>query len=745
MPKRKKRPWVSTDVLDASKARSSAKVTERKAREKAFREANPERFIEANPERFIEESARRARLATGAASSKALKDDSVRQHSNFAGETESSALDGRGKHQNKQRSDSRRSNHYFGGEDVSGVDVDPKTFPMHEPWQTRDGITSEEFERRRARVEAVTREIGTSARHKQLRKACHLFVRLIQSEGLVPTPYTYTSLLNAYVNTGTMDGAEALMARMWEVGCAPNVVSYTTLLKGYLLVANVDAAKHTLEGMKHPVLPDLRAINTYMRVCLRCGDLAKAIDAYGRMSEWDVVPDTSTFKLFGRLLAQGLKIDDVKKLIKSIKHGDQLKWTNDPRCGPCQFWRAGNCERGVNCRYYHDQTIAQRDAGERAIEQNDLFAHLHINCAHAMSITSDMKGCKKHIKKASEYLPKDDDDADVHTAIDGEHNKDERAKLYKATHRDELRLEVKRIESFADRVLSGAQPLPLLNEHFARTLIFSSRILQMPPRGTTMSSESVETLRSDLFAALQNTMGLSGKGESVRKSISKIIADDGTLRFDKMFGRKKNDARELNLEVAAGNGDWAVEQAKADVGADWISLELRHDRVYSIFSRAVCEGTSNFAAMGGDAAYVFRRHIKESSISNVFVNFPEPPHHSGDSQADNSLVLLTEDFFRDVHASLQNNGGLIIFSDNHRYMRTLARMLGDLGVFTARDADFSSGEVATPCETIAGVPLYEGVPGCKCGHRVFQQSYFDRFWENGQHNDRFFISVAARK
>ena len=153
-----------------------------------------------------------------------------------------------------------------------------------------------------------------------------------------------------------------------------------------------------------------------------------------------------------------------------------------------------------------------------------------------------------------------------------------------------------------------------------------------------MSSESVETLRSDLFAALRNTMGLSGNGESVRKSISKLIADDGTLRFGKMFGRKKNDARELNLEVAAGNGDWAVEQAKADFGADWISLELRHDRVYSIFSRAVCEGTSNFAAMGGDAAYVFRRHIKESSVSNVFVNFPEPPHHSGDTQADNSLA-----------------------------------------------------------------------------------------------------------
>ena len=84
-------------------------------------------------------------------------------------------------------------------------------------------------------------------------EACRLFVRMIASEGLVPSPYAYASLLNAYVNTGTMDGAEALMERMREVGCAPNVVAYTTMLKGYMLVADVDAAWRLIDGMTHPV------------------------------------------------------------------------------------------------------------------------------------------------------------------------------------------------------------------------------------------------------------------------------------------------------------------------------------------------------------------------------------------------------------------------------------------------------------------------------------------------------------
>ena len=38
-------------------------------------------------------------------------------------------------------------------------------------------------------------------------------MRMIASEGLVPNGVA-ASLLNAYVNTGTMDGAEALMERM---------------------------------------------------------------------------------------------------------------------------------------------------------------------------------------------------------------------------------------------------------------------------------------------------------------------------------------------------------------------------------------------------------------------------------------------------------------------------------------------------------------------------------------------------
>ena len=58
----------------------------------------------------------------------------------------------------------------------------------------------------------------------------------------------------------------------------------------------------------------------------------------------------------------------------------------------------------------------------------------------------------------------------------------------------------------------------------------------------------------------------------------------------------------IKLEIASGTGDWVVAQAQADVGkAAWAALELRHDRVYGIFSRMVLKQVPNLCVIGGDA------------------------------------------------------------------------------------------------------------------------------------------------
>jgi hypothetical protein len=43
-----------------------------------------------------------------------------------------------------------------------------------------------------------------------------------------------------------------------------------------------------------------------------------------------------------------------------------------------------------------------------------------------------------------------------------------------------------------------------------------------------------------------------------------------------------------------------------------------------------------------------------------------------------------------------------------------------------------------------GVELHDGVPGAEDGHVVNVTSYFDRFWEQGNHVDRVFFVLAKQ-
>ena len=120
----------------------------------------------------------------------------------------------------------------------------------------------DEKERRRSRAEVITRLIASAAQHKQLGKAVAHYRQLVTRERLIPTSYTYASLINAYVNSGHMPGASEVLRRMRAVpGMAPNVVVYTTLLKGHMLAGDVDAAEALMRQMprQKPPYPWTRA------------------------------------------------------------------------------------------------------------------------------------------------------------------------------------------------------------------------------------------------------------------------------------------------------------------------------------------------------------------------------------------------------------------------------------------------------------------------------------------------------
>ena len=114
----------------------------------------------------------------------------------------------------------------------------------------------------------LNKKIKTAGQKKELGEAKKLFEE-IKSEGLEPSVLSYTSLLNAYVRSGDLDGAQGVIELMRKAGCEPNVVTYTSLLKGYSQDGNLVGAKKVMADMKkNGVELNIRTYNTFLRGCV---------------------------------------------------------------------------------------------------------------------------------------------------------------------------------------------------------------------------------------------------------------------------------------------------------------------------------------------------------------------------------------------------------------------------------------------------------------------------------------------
>lgn len=107
-----------------------------------------------------------------------------------------------------------------------------------------------------------------------------------------------------------------------------------------------------------------------------------------------------------------------------------------------------------------------------------------------------------------------------------------------------------------------------------------------------------------------------------------------------------------------------VYQAQHEIGAsNWVSVELRHDRVYQTFTKAVYHSIPNLALLAGDANVIMGQHIAPGSVQGIFVNYPEPPQQAGNETSEGKH-LLTMEFMQLVEAALCEEGMFTILTDN---------------------------------------------------------------------------------
>jgi tRNA (guanine-N7-)-methyltransferase len=83
-------------------------------------------------------------------------------------------------------------------------------------------------------------------------------------------------------------------------------------------------------------------------------------------------------------------------------------------------------------------------------------------------------------------------------------------------------------------------------------------------------------------------------------------------------------SREVSIEFCSGNGQWISERAKQNPHLNWVAVDIRFDRSRKTWLRMHRENIPNLYIMCGDANQIIRHYLPKRSITEIFVNFPDP-------------------------------------------------------------------------------------------------------------------------
>jgi tRNA (guanine-N7-)-methyltransferase len=235
--------------------------------------------------------------------------------------------------------------------------------------------------------------------------------------------------------------------------------------------------------------------------------------------------------------------------------------------------------------------------------------------------------------------------------------------------------------------------------------------------GISVASKRRNRKKSTPASAASEEM--SGAASESSRAESSLESLTESLDFQSIFKNKANTV----IEVCSGNGDWIVSRALSQPLVNWVAIEVRVDRCYSIFTRMAFQFVPNLLILCGDARAILQRCVGVARVREVYVNYPEPP-------GDQENRLLDGRFFGLVARVLEPRvGKLVVVSDDgpciHGILKALQKcqMLSPVGTPSGLTTSLSS-PAASPSE----ISLED-----------YGSSYFDKHWKQRHQHERFML------
>jgi tRNA (guanine-N7-)-methyltransferase len=158
----------------------------------------------------------------------------------------------------------------------------------------------------------------------------------------------------------------------------------------------------------------------------------------------------------------------------------------------------------------------------------------------------------------------------------------------------------------------------------------------------------------------------------------------------------------IYLEYCSGNGAWIAAKALAYPHINWIAVERKFTRVRKIWSKVKNHHLKNLIVICGEGHHVTSQFFPTNSISEVFINFPDPWPKK--RHAKNRLIQ--RDFVNELHRILMTDGRMNFVTDDAPYSEWTIETMMAYGSFKSCYSD----------------PFYVHE------HADYGNSYFDSLW-----------------
>lgn len=138
-------------------------------------------------------------------------------------------------------------------------------------------------------------------------------------------------------------------------------------------------------------------------------------------------------------------------------------------------------------------------------------------------------------------------------------------------------------------------------------------------------------------------------------------------QLSELFGN----SNPIEIEYCSGNGLWIMNKAQTHPHYNWIAVEKKFDRVQKIWSKMKNLGLKNLLIVCGEAHTFTHYYLSKESISNIYINFPDPWPKLRHAKH----RLLTEAFLEELARVLVANGSITFTTDDVPYSEAVLDLL----------------------------------------------------------------------